>query len=174
MKHIKKSLAIILAVIMALSAFSVLPVTVNAAVSDNASVGAETFVCGDFKYQVLSDDTANITKYTGSETDLVLPPELDGHKVDTLYYNSLNGCSAVTSITIPDSESGISVVGKISDNITLSVKKTDTSDNENILAQYKIDFIAPNDTVVKPYSTVQVSIPCTEQKCSLLLRTTDL
>lgn len=109
MKHIKKSLAIILAVIMALSAFSVLPVTVNAAVSDNASVGAETFVCGDFEYQVLSDDTANITKYTGSETDLVLPSELDGHKVDTLYYNSLNGCSAVTSITIPDSITDINL-----------------------------------------------------------------
>lgn len=109
MKHIKKSLAIILAVIMALSAFSVLPVTVNAAVSDNASVSAETFVCGDFEYQVLSDDTANITKYTGSETDLVLPSELDGHKVDTLYYNSLNGCSAVTSITIPDSITDINL-----------------------------------------------------------------
>lgn len=105
MKKIHKVLAVVLAVIMTFSAFSVLPITANAAESESVSVGA--YVSGDFEYQILDDGTAEITRYTGSETDLVIPSELNGYKVSGISYGSFSDCSDIISITIPESISSI-------------------------------------------------------------------
>lgn len=101
MKKINKTLAVLLAAIMTFSVFTALPITANAAVSDSESVGA--YVSGNFEYQILSDGTARITQYTGSETDIIIPSELDGYKVEILYSKVFSNCPNITSITIPDS-----------------------------------------------------------------------
>lgn len=101
MKKINKALAVLLAAIMTFSVFTALPITASAAVSDSESVGA--YVSGDFEYQVLDDGTAKITRYAGSETDVIIPSELDGHKVEILYSEAFSDCVNITSITIPDS-----------------------------------------------------------------------
>lgn len=38
-------------------------------------------VSGDWEYSLLPDGTVEITDYTGSETELVVPGELDGRTV---------------------------------------------------------------------------------------------
>ena len=40
---------------------------------------------GDFKYRNLDDNTIEITDYTGSETNLIIPSTIDGKKVYSDY-----------------------------------------------------------------------------------------
>ena len=69
-----------------------------------ATVFAET--SGDFEYQINPDGaTAAITRYTGRDEALVIPPEIDGYIVTDLKISS--GNSNVTSISIPDSVTNI-------------------------------------------------------------------
>lgn len=105
MKKINKALAVLLSAIMTFSVFSALPITANAAASDSESVGA--YVSGDFEYQILSDGTAEITRYTGSETDLVIPSEVNGCKVSGISSNCFADCSNLKSITISENISDI-------------------------------------------------------------------
>ena len=62
----------------------------------------ETLTEGDFKYEVGSNDEVTITDYTGSETSIVVPEEIDGKKVTSIGYMAFDGCSSLTSITLPE------------------------------------------------------------------------
>lgn len=113
----KKSVAWVLGILLALSCClgaGLPPDTVNAETS------------GDFSYELLADDTAIITGYTGSAAQLEIPAQLDGHPVvaigesafadkqsiqtlslpDTLVridYQAFSGCRSLTTLTIPES-----------------------------------------------------------------------
>ncbi len=105
MRKFKKTLSVMLAAIMSFSAFSALTVTANAAVIDeNSSVGEEF---GDYEYQVLDDGTASITKYSGNETALVIPSEINGYKVTRIGEYAFCWCESLTCVTIPDSVTSI-------------------------------------------------------------------
>ena len=70
------------------------------------SAGAETY--GDYEYTVLSDGTVEITDYTGdSDTELVIPSELDGKKVTSIGEAAFESAE-ITSVTIPD---GVTSIG---------------------------------------------------------------
>lgn len=85
----KKSISIILSILMLLSIFTTVPFTAGAVTS------------GDYEYKLLEDNTIAITRYNGSETDVIVPTEIDGYKVSTVgggaYINNV-----FESITIPD------------------------------------------------------------------------
>ena len=61
---------------------------------------------GDFEYNILSDGTAEITKYTGSAEELVIPAELDGYTVSSIGSFSFSDSNFVR-VTIPDSVTSI-------------------------------------------------------------------
>lgn len=105
MRNLKKTLSLLLAAIMAFSTFSALPFTASAAVIDeNSSVG-EKF--GDYEYQVLNDDTAEIIKYNGSAEILTIPSKLDGYTVTSIGDSAFKGCTNLTNVNIPDSVTSI-------------------------------------------------------------------
>ena len=83
----KKALSVLLSMAILLALLSIAPL----------SAGAET--SGGFEYNILDDGTAEVFGYTGSETDLIIPSELDGHTV-----SGIRGFrfSTITSVTIPD------------------------------------------------------------------------
>ncbi len=63
----------------------------------------ETFTEGDFTCTVLADGTAEITKYSGSAEELVIPAELGGRKVTAIGDSAFSSCWKLTSVTIPAS-----------------------------------------------------------------------
>ena len=67
------------------------------------AVFAGNQVCGDFEYAVLADNTAQITKYKGSDRAVVIPESVDGHKVTSLTRSTFFMNNKVKEITLPDS-----------------------------------------------------------------------
>ena len=58
---------------------------------------------GDYLYKKLVDGTISIYKYTGTETDLVIPEEIDGYTVTDLWDRAFEDCDSLISVTIPSS-----------------------------------------------------------------------
>ncbi len=68
----KKSVCIILSVLMLLSVIAVAPVSVNA------------YTSGDYGYTLSSSGNATIYDYYGSKGNITIPAKLDGHKVTAI------------------------------------------------------------------------------------------
>ncbi len=60
----------------------------------------------DFEYSV-TDDGITITRYIGSDTEVIIPEEIDGVKVTSIGIRVFSNCRSLTSITIPDSVTSI-------------------------------------------------------------------
>ena len=66
-----------------------------------ASAVSETSA-SDFSYET-NDDIITITGYKGSDTDVVIPSEINGKAVTSIGSYAFRDCTGLTSITIPDS-----------------------------------------------------------------------
>lgn len=101
-KRFKKGLTLLLSALMVLSVCSAAAVSVGAVESTAVSSGT-TLVFGDYEYTVLDDGTVEITGYNDSDTEIVIPSEIEGMKVTSIGYGAFYNCTGLTSVTIPDS-----------------------------------------------------------------------
>jgi hypothetical protein len=93
MKKFKNLLSLTLSFLILISAFTLVPLTAS----------AET--CGDYEYT--TDDTATITKYNGSASNVTIPDELDRYKVTYIGESAFESNKSISSVTIPYGISGI-------------------------------------------------------------------
>lgn len=56
----------------------------------------------DWQWDVLEDGTVSIKNYSGTETEVEIPSQLEGKKVTTLGYYAFKGNTGITNIRIPD------------------------------------------------------------------------
>ena len=56
---------------------------------------------GDYQYAVLSDGTVEITKYIGTEEEVVVPDSLDGRKIAVIGDGAFNSYKKMISIRLP-------------------------------------------------------------------------
>ena len=56
----------------------------------------------DFKYEI-DDSEVTITNYTGGSGDVIVPSMIDGFPVTCIGDNAFQGCTSLTSITLPNS-----------------------------------------------------------------------
>lgn len=77
---------------------------------------------GDYTYQVLADGTAEITDYTGSATELVIPSEIDGYPVTSIGNHAFENCSFLIGVTIPE---GVKNIDELAFNHCTSLEKID-------------------------------------------------
>lgn len=88
----KKWMSIWISLTMIMSMFFMLSVPVNAALTS-----------GDYSYSLLSDDTAEITDYTGAEEKISIPSTIDGWTVTSIGQWVFQENSNLVSVTIPNS-----------------------------------------------------------------------
>lgn len=86
----KKVLSLVVALSM-LSALVLVPLPASAATS------------GDFSYTVNDDGTATITKYTGKDTEVTVPGEIDGYTVTVIGNGAFGGNQTIRKVVLPDS-----------------------------------------------------------------------
>ena len=95
----KKIAAGVLALALTLSSGAV-PAEMFAKTGLTVSVSAaETY--NDFTYSVLSDNTIEIIAYNGTETQIVIPEEIDGMKVSSIGEKAFYRNQTMTGITLP-------------------------------------------------------------------------
>ena len=102
--NIKKSVSVMLSVLLLISVFTVMPFTAGAATTNIKSTSA---ISGDFEYEILDDGTAEITEYLGNATKLEIPNTIDGYTVTSIGYGAFEYCHYFNSITIPNSVTNI-------------------------------------------------------------------
>ena len=71
-----------------------------------AEAGKVTCSSGSYEYVLLEDGTAQITGYTGTELDVTIPAELDGHPVTAIGEKAFLDIP-LTSVVIPDSVTSV-------------------------------------------------------------------
>lgn len=81
-----------------LSLLAAVPVAASAAETSVESSGETS---GDFKYEILEDGTAEITNYIGSDTELVIPSEVDGYTVTRIGYGAFPVVQALRVLSSP-------------------------------------------------------------------------
>ena len=120
MKPSKKVLAAVCAFAMLAGASTALPQgfdRLGASLGVRARDNYRDNNFGDYYYIVLDDGTVEITGYSGSGTEAIIPSEIDGRKVTSIGYSAFEAMSHdsyqppstnLTSITIPD---GVTRIG---------------------------------------------------------------
>ena len=90
----KKLLALLLTLVMAVSVVSIVP---------TVSAEETVYTSGDFQYVKLNDKNIKITKYIGKGLDVVIPSKLDNYTVTRVGENLFYYNREVTSVSFPDS-----------------------------------------------------------------------
>ena len=85
----KRLFSLFTSLIMVISLVSVLP---------TMSVSAKT--SGDYEYEILSNDTVEITKYNGSAKTITIPSKIVGKKVTSIGNRAFEYCKTLINITI--------------------------------------------------------------------------
>lgn len=61
----------------------------------------ETLTSGDFEYLLNDDNTATVSRYIGTDEEVVVPSALDGHDVTTLGGGAFANCKEIAAIELP-------------------------------------------------------------------------
>lgn len=72
------------------------------------SLAAQGETADGFVYEAYTDGTAVLKGYTGAETALVIPPELDGYALTVIGGWAFENRTALTAVTVPE---GVTAIG---------------------------------------------------------------
>lgn len=102
-----KSLTRILSVTLAVTLLLSMVMVGN--VFGTTAYAAEALTDGDFTYEVLGDDTAQLTKYNGTAATLTIPATLGGKTVSAIGSGAFNGNTEIVTVTFSE---GIQTIGE--------------------------------------------------------------
>lgn len=106
-KEVKQLKRKILAVLLAAAMFGGSAAVALPAVGVDVGITASAATYQNFEYEENSDGGITITKYTGSDTEVVIPSKIDGKAVTSIGYEAFLFCTSLTSVTIPDNVTSI-------------------------------------------------------------------
>ena len=132
MKTGRKLIAVLLAVILTLTAF---PLTTYGATS------------GVFEYELKSDGTIKITGYIGDGGDVVIPDEILGLSVSEIDDFAFAYQDSLTSLVIPD---GVSIIGGHAFDNCFSLVSIDIPDSVTIIGDWAFNNCSSLNSVVVP------------------------
>ena len=153
--------------------------------AEEQASGTEGVICGDFEYEVSGYGIVEITGYHGTDTELVIPAELDGKEVNsigshvfldsivnsviipdsvtTIQNYAFMGCSSLRSVTLPDSITMIDN-GVFWDCINL--ESITLPDGITCIMDYAFENCSSLSSVIIPDSVTEIGMSF--QKCSSL------
>ena len=104
----KKVLSMALALSLIFGSAAALPEgTFTKSTSITASAEGDTIVSGDYKYKLLTNGTAEITEYTGTDATVTIPSALDTKTVSSIGANAFKDCANLKKVIIPKSVTAI-------------------------------------------------------------------
>lgn len=62
----------------------------------------ELHLCGDYRYALVANGSAEIGQYTGQAKELTVPETLGNHPVISIGEEAFRGCKSLTSIVLPE------------------------------------------------------------------------
>ncbi|MEG1835099.1 MAG: leucine-rich repeat domain-containing protein, partial [Oscillospiraceae bacterium] len=67
------------------------------------AISSFAFTSGDYEYRVVSEtyNTAEITKYNGTDGDVTIPSKIDSYIISGIGYEAFRDCTGLKSVTIP-------------------------------------------------------------------------
>lgn len=112
----KKIISSIMCLILLASTFVVSTISANAitppasipsnpSVPSSNNIGQKTNI--NYEYRIYYNNTIRIIKYTGSESEVVIPSQIDGKNVSCIGREAFKDCSFLTSVTIPNTVTSI-------------------------------------------------------------------
>ena len=101
---------------------------------------AATLKEGDYEYEVLEDNTAKITKFTGADTEVTIPSVLGGSKVTVIGDYAFMNCNKIQKVTIPD---GVTKIGETGDDHAVGGAFYQCSALKEIVIPGSVKSIAP-------------------------------
>ena len=150
----KKFMSLLLALVMVVSIFTVVPIEAN----------AEEYTCGDYNYILLPDGTAEITRYLkkySTDKDISIPSTLDGYTVTKIGESAFKGAS-IQSVVIPNTITSIGY----SAFFQCSLKSLEIPDSVKSIGTFAFDY-CPLKSVVMADS-VEYMGECVFSDCSSL------
>lgn len=97
---LKKTLSVVLALVMALSVLALVPATAGA---------ATIYTYGDYSYVINSDRTVTVHGYNGCDADVTVPAKLNGLQVSAIGENAFYNNTDIESVTLPE---GVLEIGR--------------------------------------------------------------
>ena len=98
MKVTRKVLSVLLSVLIVVSVFMTVPFTVNSAT-----------LAKDLSYEENYNGGITITGYNGSDTEVIIPSEIDGKSVTEIGDSAFRDCPGLTTVTIGN---GVTSIGR--------------------------------------------------------------
>ena len=75
-----------------------------------AAIPVSAVISGDYEYSVnYNGTTATVTKYKGTQADVVIPSVIDGYTITIIGNPAFSGCTSLASVTIPE---GVTSIGE--------------------------------------------------------------
>ena len=110
MKRSKKIMSLVLALTMATSVFTIVPLSVNAAETNANDKGPldSSESTSNLHYRVLEDGTAEITGCSDPTGNIVIPESIDGLTVTSIGKEAFYGYSDIKSVRLPETLTNIS------------------------------------------------------------------
>ncbi|MDR0984388.1 MAG: leucine-rich repeat domain-containing protein, partial [Ruminococcus sp.] len=102
----KKILSILTTVVFAVGIFASLPIAAESDYGTMVITPIETEIGDDkdvYEYRSWTSSGVRILSYIGTETDIVIPSELDGYSVVSIATDAFYGLTELKSVVIPDS-----------------------------------------------------------------------
>lgn len=139
MRKLAKAVSALLTVVMLMGVVLCAPFTASA---------EETLTYGDYEYTLINDGMAEITKYIGSDNDVIIPSDINGNSVDVIGKFAFMGSQKLQSVIIPESITQISY-GAFANCINLNSVTIDESDEKWLTIKRFAFYECPNLRSIK-------------------------